>query len=231
MAGRLLSLLAEGPRLIVSLPTNSAELARAAAKGGADALKVHLHLRHDASGTRFGDLAEERAELERILALGLPTGIVPGAGDEVASPEEMQELVAMGMDFFDLYARDMPVWLVGFEGMTRTVAIDHATDVAEVGEFERLGFEMIEAAVVPHEGYGKPLSLTDLVTYGRVRRATELPMIVPTQRAIRPEEATLLAKEVGVNAVMIGAIVTGREPRSLQAATERFAAALAGTAS
>jgi len=228
VAGRILSLLAERPRLIVSLPANSPELARAAADGGAEALKVHIRVRHDASGTQFGSLAEERANLERILALGLPTGIVPGAGDHLPTLQEMQELAAMGLDFFDLYVHDTPAWLVGFAGMTRAVAISEVAQCDQLRDLEALGFELIEAAVVPHEGYGKPLSVADLVAYRQVRGATQLPIIVPTQRAIRPEEAPILLRETGVNALMIGAIVTGRKPTSLRAATEQFAAAMRG---
>ena len=226
MAGRLLSLLAEGPRLIVSLPENSPELARAAVEGGADALKVHLHITHQASGTRFGGLAEERQNLEEILSLGLPTGVVPGAGDSLASYEEMCELVKMGMDFCDLFARDMPGWMVCFSALTRAAAVDRGTDPRELLEYEALGIEMIEAAVVPREGYGQPLRLDDVVAYRRLRRATKLPIIVPTERAIRPEDVPLLVHQAGVNAVMIGAIVTGRDPVSLGAATKRFACAL-----
>jgi hypothetical protein len=227
VAGRLLASLGQGPQLIVSLPANSPELARAAADGGADALKVHLRVRHEASGTQFGGLAEEREALDAILSLDLPTGIVPGAGDSLPSRSEMDELAAMGIDFFDLYAGDMPVWLRSFDRMTRAVAIDHAASPDAVRELEAMGFEMIEAAVVPHEGYGRPLSVADLTAYRTVRRATSLPIIVPTQRAIDPEEAPVLVREAGINAVMIGAIVTGREPESLRAATQRFAAVLA----
>lgn len=228
MGGRFLSLLAEKPRLIVSLPANSPELARAAADGGAEALKVHLHVRHDASGTQFGSLAQERPNLEQILALGLPTGIVPGAGDRLPTPEEMGELVAMGLDFFDCYAHDTPAWLMRFAGMTRAVAISSAAQCDHLGDLEALGFELIEAAIVPHAGYGKPLTVADLVGYRQVRRATALPIIVPTQRDLRPEEALILLRETGINALMIGAIVTGRAPASLRAATERFAAAMRG---
>jgi len=228
VGGRFLSLLAEKPRLIVSLPANSPELARAAADGGAEALKVHLHVRHDASGTQFGSLAQERPNLEQILALGLPTGIVPGAGDRLPTPEEMGELVAMGLDFFDCYAHDTPAWLMRFAGMTRAVAISSAAQCDHLGDLEALGFELIEAAIVPHAGYGKPLTVADLVGYRQVRRATALPIIVPTQRALRPEEALILLRETGINALMIGAIVTGRAPASLRAATERFAAAMRG---
>lgn len=228
MAGRLLSLLAERPRLIVSLPSNSPELGRAAAEGGAEALKVHLHVRHEASGTEFGSLSQERAHLEQILALGLPTGIVPGGGERLPTPEEMRELAALGMDFFDLYAHDTPAWLVGFEGMTRAVAIDQSWDRLGLDQYAALGFELIEAAIIPHQGYGKPLCAADLAAYRQVRQATSLPIILPTQRAIRPEEAPLLVEWAGISALMIGAIVTGREPTGLRKATQRFAAALAG---
>jgi hypothetical protein len=227
VAGRLLSLLAEKPRLIVSLPRNSPELARAAAEGGADALKVHLHVRHEASGTEFGTLSQEREDLEQILALGLPTGIVPGAGDRQPSLEEMRQLAVMGVDFFDLYAQDMPAWLLGFEGMTRAVAIDHRWQPGMLDQYAALGLELLEAALIPHQGYGKPLSVADLAAYRRVRASTMLPIIVPTQRAIRPEEAPALVDWVGINALMIGVIVTGREAPSLREATQRFAAALA----
>ena len=227
MAGRLLSLLTEGRGLVVSLPQNSPELARAAAEAGADALKVHINVRHDASGTQFGSLAEERSALDEILSIGLPTGIVPGVADSLPSRQDMAELARMGIDFFDLYAHDMPPWMLGVEGMTRTVAMSDTTPIAALAEMEGLGFEMLEAAVVPHEGYGRPLSVADLTRYRRIRAATRLPIIVPTQRAVTPEDVPELMK-TGVEALMIGAIVTGREADSLHAATERFAAALRG---
>jgi hypothetical protein len=226
MAGQLLSLLAERPRLIVSLPANSAELGRAAAAGGADALKVHIHVTHDASGTRFASLAEERGNLEQILSLGLPTGIVPGAGERLPTREEMELLASMGMDFFDMYAEDMPAWLIGFQGMSRAVALHSPEEMDVLPDLEALGFELIEAALIPHAGYGRPLCAADIAAYHRLRRATKLPIIVPTQRAITPQEAAMLIQDISMNAIMIGAIVTGKEPDTLREATERFAEAV-----
>ncbi len=228
MAGRFLSLVTTGPRLIVSLPANSLALAQAAAEGGADALKVHLHVHHDASGTQFGNLEEERERLAEIVALGLPVGIVPGAGERLATREEMQALAEMGLDFFDFYAHDTPAWLVRFSKMTRAVAINSVAQGEMLKDLEMLGFEVIEAAVIPHEGYGRPLSVADLVAYRKVRAATKNPIIVPTQRAITPEEAPILIEDIGIEALMIGAIVTGREPESVRAATKRYAAAVRG---
>jgi hypothetical protein len=227
MAGRLLSLLGERPGLVVSLPANSPELAKAAAEGGADALKVHIHVHHDASGTQFGSLAEERDNLEQILALGLPTGIVPGTRESLPTPDEMQQLAAMGLDFFDMYADDMPDWLLHFGGMTRVVAVNAPEELSQLPGFEALGFDMVEAAIVPHREYGGPLTGLYQSRYQQVRKATRLPTIVPTQLALSPAEASLLVHSIGMNAIMIGAIVTGKKPDTLQRATRRFAAALA----
>ena len=53
--------------LMVSLPQNDPELARAAIRGGAQGLKIHINVHHHASGTHFGTWAEERNEIEAIL--------------------------------------------------------------------------------------------------------------------------------------------------------------------
>ena len=53
------------------------------------------------------------------------------------------------------------------------------------------------------------------------------PSDVPTERAIQPEDVAVLVGEAGINAVMIGAVVTGREAAGVQGAAERFAAAVA----
>ena len=48
--------------LIASLPRNDPQLAQAALDNGADVIKLHINLRHHASGTHFGALEEEQAD-------------------------------------------------------------------------------------------------------------------------------------------------------------------------
>jgi hypothetical protein len=137
----------------------------------------------------------------------------------------MKQLAQMGVDFFDLYLHDMPAWMLGVEGMTRAAALGPETPLDAVPRLASLGIELVEAAVIPHEGYGQPLSVADLLAYQQVREATGLPIIVPTQRAIRPEDVSALL-DTGVNALMIGVIVTGREAATVREATARFKAAM-----
>src|SRR5699024_489622 len=66
------------PTVLVSLPENDIDLAEAAVAAGAQVLKVHINANHQASGTAFGPLEEERDTIEGICDLGVPVGIVPG---------------------------------------------------------------------------------------------------------------------------------------------------------
>lgn len=223
---QIVEMLQNGPTLIMSLPANDPALARASAEGGADVLKIHIRVEHAASGTHFGTLAEERANIEGILqAFPGPVGIVAGA-DTPATPEEMDALAGMGIDFFDLYLSQMPAWMWEITGMARAVALESRYDIHQAIALENLGVDLIEAAIIPHEGYGKPLSVGDMVAYRALHDTVDVPIIVPTQRAIRPEEAPLITGECGIQGLMIGAIVTGKTAKSIEHAVRQFKMAL-----
>ena len=225
---RAVKLLTTGPTLIMSLPANDPALARAAKNGGADILKIHLRVEHAASGTHFGTLKDERAHIQQILDIFPgPVGIVAGA-DDPCTPDEMAELEKMGLDFFDLYISQMPAWMWRLTGMGRVVALEYGYTIYQALALENLGADMLEAAVIPHEGYGKPLTLADLALYRDLHDTVDLPIIVPTQRAITPEEATLITGACGIQGLMIGAIVTGRTPAEIETAVRRFKTALSG---
>jgi len=225
-AGRLLQLMVSRPALIVSLPRNDPDLARAAASGGADALKVHINVHHDASGTHFGSLAEERGAFERILsAVSIPVGIVTGAAT-MASRRDLDALREMGLDFFDAFAHHMPTWMLSFEGMARIAAIDASYSPQDLSLLESLGAQAFEAALIPHSEYGTPVTLRDVARYRALCAATRRPVIVPSQRKIEPSETALLVQQAGARAIMIGAIVTGSEALSIERSAAAFRAAL-----
>jgi len=114
-AGRTERMLRARFGLLVSLPRNDVEMARAALEAGADGLKVHIGLEHFASGLSTGGLEEEADAIAAICALGAPVGIVPGLGERQATRAEMLRLAEIGIDFFDLYAADMPAWMLAMD--------------------------------------------------------------------------------------------------------------------
>lgn len=223
--GRTEAMLAQGFHLLVSLPRNDLELARAALEAGAEALKVHMGLHHYASGMVTGPLEEEAERIAAIVELGLPVGIVPGAGESLATREEMRRLAQLGLDFFDLYAEDMPAWMLRIPDCPMSVMVAFSATCSPWGLVEHVADgsrpSMIEASVMPHEVYGQPLTAADVSLYAEIAHRSGLPVVVPTQKAVRPEEVPVLS-DAGASALLIGAIVTGTECASLAAATAEF---------
>jgi hypothetical protein len=223
------AMLADGFHLLVSLPRNDVELGRAALEAGADGLKVHIGLHHHASGLVTGTLDEEADRIAEIVALGLPVGIVPGAGEGLATRAEMLRLADLGVDFFDLYAEDMPAWMLCMDDCAMSVMVAFSSACDPWGLVERMADAsrpvMIEASVMPHEAYGQPLTAADVSLYAEIAHRSGLPVIVPTQKSIRPDEVAALS-DAGTAAALIGAIVTGTEVAGIVDATRRFRTAI-----
>jgi hypothetical protein len=210
--------------LLVSLPRNDAELARAAVDGGADALKVHINVRHAASGTQFGSFNEEKDRIAAIIDAGIPVGIMPGA-DTVATLDEMRAMHDMGVQFYDIYLRDLPTAYLDLRDIEGMPALGEGFDPASVGAVAEWGFRLLEASFVAHGDYGRPLAVDDLLRYAAVCNAFSGVVVVPTQKAIRPADVPRLV-EAGVRSLMIGKIVSGDTPSSIRAATESFRRAI-----
>lgn len=206
--------------LIMSLPQNDTALCRAVFEEGADAVKVHINVEHRASGSRFGRLAEERPALEKMLAEAKgPMGLMIGASVEAAA-QDVEAASQMGFDFFSVYAHHMPV-IGPTPSQAWMVACDGSYSLDEVAAMQRVGAQVLEASIMPGAEYGFPLSLRDLMRYSALRAHTQLPIVIPTQRAIRPEELRALAS-IGMNGLMIGAVVTGQEEASIRKTVRAF---------
>jgi len=211
--------------LIVSLPENSPELAMAAVEAGADALKVHINIKHRAAGTKFGSLDDERAALQEILDVAdVPVGIVPGEKD-VPGESEMKKLADMGFDFFDIKLKCLPEWMMKMKGLGRIVALEKDYAFDELMNINSVGADGVEAAIVSASEYGRELNVSDLQGYISVAISSKVPVVVPTQKAIRPSEVPIIS-DTGVKALMIGAVVTGKTVSSLKKATREYRIAI-----
>lgn len=219
------------PLLIASLPRNDPALARAALDGGADVLKVHINVQHHASGTRFGSFAEERPALAQILDLAgaRPCGIVPGATAELDAAE-LRALAEHGFDFLSLYLRHAaPDRLPPAQRLARMLALAHDDPPDLAGSLDQLPIQVCEVSIMAPDTYGQPLTYHDLARYAAIRRATRLPLVVPTQRRISPAAIPDLLR-IGIEGVMIGAVVAGTTVASWRDATAAFRRAIDGGA-
>ena len=210
--------------LLVSLPRNDVELAKAALNGGAQGLKIHINVEHFASGTKFGSFDEEKENLEKIVEAAreysASVGIVPG-GAPFATRAEFQMLAEIGIDYFDAYPGDAPAWTFDQDSLDVMLAAWNGASDEEIMSLEELGMTMCEASIMHHDDYGKPLSTLDMARYHDLAQTLSVPFIVPSQKLLLPTDQSLLQR-VGASGVLIGAIVTGREAATLETATRAF---------
>lgn len=223
---KLIKLLKEkSMTLIVSLPQNSSELAKAAQEGGADAIKIHMNIKHAASGIVFGDFEEEKMMIEDIMnKVKIPVGIVPG-NEVLPQEKDMAALKKMGIDFFDLFYNRIPNWMFDLKGFGKIAALDEDYSIDKLIELKDMRMDSFEAAVVPHSEYGKDLTVSDLQNYITIAVSSPLPVIVPTQKFIRVSDVPLLW-DAGISALMIGTIVAGDTPETIYEATKKYKSAI-----
>ncbi|SFA76023.1 hypothetical protein SAMN04488072_101437 [Lentibacillus halodurans] len=205
--------------LIVSLPSNDIETAKAAIAGGADALKIHLNVEHRASGNTFGSLKDNLAFFEQLVKeFNGPLGIVPGGNLENINKDELKSLEKLGFDYYSVYMKHMPSFMLDLE-LEKTVAGDSSYSIDTLKAMNCSAMDAFEASIVPGEKYGTALNFEDLLNYRLIVDALDIPVIVPSQRKITSSDIPHL-KSTGVKALMIGAVVTGDDVKSIEEATK-----------
>ncbi|WP_429351853.1 hypothetical protein [Paenibacillus sp. 4624] len=221
--GQLQAMLEQKPlSLIVSLPGNDLALAQAAREEGADALKVHFNVGHRASGNHFGSL-DEYTEVFRAIRSEFagPFGVVPSGSIEGTRREDVERLADLGFDFYSIYAHHLPSFMLQDHGLESTFAINNEYDVSLVASAAHFGFTALEASIVPGKEYGTPLSFADVLHYRQLVLQAGVPVLVPSQRKLVPEDVPVLHHS-GIKAIMLGAMVTGKTEDQLRRAVNSF---------
>lgn len=223
---KLLEVLKEQFTLMVSLPKNDPALAEAAIKAGAQCLKVHVNCHHFASDTHFGSWTEEKPVIEEILSVmgDVPLGIVTGEATQ-PSAKDLEEISESKIDFWDLFCRYTPPEYVDLRNLGRMVAIDSSWEPWLVESLGALGVNVIESSIIPRDLYRSDLNLEDVARYRRLAQCSPMPILIPTQKAIKPHQVSSLQR-AGAAGITIGAVVTGLEKAGIADATAAFAEAI-----
>lgn len=229
---RLLELLqSDRPTLCISLIENSAKLAKAVQEAGADGLKVHTNLFHSPSGTNIPSLEREADRLRELLeTVRIPVGIVP-RGRPGTTRAEVETLREMGFDFIDLYSKNVSPQILIVEGITKWIAPtpDYTPEMLAVLAYHPR-IDVIEAAFLPVETFGAPLSFDDIVRLQVGLKAlseSSKPLVMPTDRALTTADLPAL-REIGISNYLLGYAVTGSDEASICTATASFRQALDG---
>ncbi len=207
---RLVSLLNKEPfTLIVRLPENSVEMARAAQAGGADAVCI--------------DYSEDKDEIRKIIdAVNIPVGM--SLDGNVLSEEEMIGFKKAGFDFMDIPSNDAPDHLLKKGSFGRIIALGPDYGELDLTKLSDRPIDGLDAAVTAPEEYGKDMNVGDLQQYITIAMSTTLPVIVQAQKSIRASEVPIIW-DTGAKGMMIGRAVTGDTAASLKAVTKEYSSA------
>jgi hypothetical protein len=201
--------------VIVSLARHDLDLAKAAIGAGAFAIKVHLNAYHRATGTTFGSFPEERPFFEKLATLGMPLLVMAGQ-EKVPSAQEMDSLADLGFEGFNIYLSDMQPHLLQSRLRPMPALGEKSTD-QDLQKILDIPGAMMEASVASFADYGKPLNEADLARYRHITAKAGIPVIAPSQKRFTPEDMPEL-KAAGIAAPLLGVIVTGTTPESMEAA-------------
>jgi hypothetical protein len=198
--------------IAVSLPRHDITLAKAARDAGADAIKLHLNAYHRASGTTFGTFAEERPFFEEVATLGLPLLVMAGQ-EIVPTREEMDEMVDMGVEGFNVYFAHLQPHLLASAMRPMPAMADTSSD-ADLDKMNELDGAIIEASITSFSDYGLPLDESDLAGYWHVVQRTPHPVIAPSQKRFAAADVSRL-RSAGISGALLGVIVTSDDAQQM----------------
>ncbi|MFH1347804.1 MAG: hypothetical protein ABIH22_03850 [Candidatus Margulisiibacteriota bacterium] len=205
--------------LIVSLPKNDPALAQAAIKGGADALQLHLHVRG------IGGLKSEKSNLADILELSdIPVGIAPGNKNQ-STQKEIQEMIAMGFDFINLKRENLPSYYSKVKGVSKILGLGSRFTIDLVLGIGKYGADALDAAIIPTSEQGKNLVVGDLQNYISIVISAGIPVIIPTQRSIRPSEVAIIS-DTEAKGLMLTPVVIGTSANNIEKSVREFRVAV-----
>ncbi len=206
--------------LIVSLPVNSYEFAYEAVKNGADAVKLHVNVKHRVTKITHSSWKEIKTEALKIAnELNVPVGIVPGDCN-FTTKDDMQDMVRSGISFFDAYIEDIHLWMNDIE-MSKMFALNYGWDEKHLAHLEEEGADCIEMSIINPSDYGKRINVRDIMDYKEILKKTELPAFIPSQKNIYPEEVKQLLA-TGIRGLILGAIVTGDDLKTYGAIIKKY---------
>jgi hypothetical protein len=221
-AGRLLAKIRNGFALVMDLHANRSDLAHAAEEGGVDAIAVQINGEGIVGGGEFGSFELEEPYLREVReTVSLPVGINIGAM-RALTPKEWEAILSIGFDFVTMYAHDMPLFVLGDNRITKIAAVGSGYLLEQIRAIaENRLVDAVEMAYVSRKRYGTPLDLLDLSTVSLIAKATCKPILLPTQKAVKPEHIAFL-KASGCRGLVLNRFVAGTTPESYERAARWF---------
>lgn len=211
--------------LIIGSPaTNDYEVVKAFIDGGIDIVKLHLNMVHPVSKKKIGSFDEQK---DKILSLvneypNILWGLV--AGNILTNPKDFEEIdfleLSAYFDFIDLFYSSYTLHYLSMK-IDKMVAIDRLLSESELRFLGKYKFFSIEAAIVPKNFYGLPLTLEDIINYRTLIELTDIPVFIPTQKLIKPSDIDFLYS-IGAKGIVLGQVATSFNIETIKKTVNTF---------
>lgn len=200
---RLLDMLSKNPvTIIVKLPIDSKEYAKAAEASGADAIMINC----------------SPAAKDIISAVSIPVGLDISSGPD----KDIEKCLALKFDFINFHPSNIEK-LKGIR-KTKIASLDEEFSLDKLMSIPDKNVDAIDAAIIPASQAAKELVVGDLQNYIAIALSSNLPIIVPTQRNIRPSEVPIIW-DTGAKGMILTDVVLGESIKSMTKSLSEYRAA------
>jgi hypothetical protein len=210
-----------GAAVIVTLPHNSLEYAAAAEEAGVSALVVGIEKTELAFPGLFAGFDAQEQVIQGILStVSTPVGISIGEARPL-SRETWERIMGRGFSFVNMYAHQMPLFVLNDSRINKFVSIGPGymlEQVRAISEMEQV--VALEAAIVSSQAKLYPFGLLDLSTLSLISKLTTKPVFLRTQKKVVPSDIPLILKS-GVRGLTL-------DPSILEPGVEEYRHAVRG---
>lgn len=187
--------------LIVALQEYNPEIIETAVLAGADALQLPI------SAEIFKN-AKEKAKLADFLGkLKLPVGLAIDSKESLTA-KTAEAIVKVGFDFINAGIEHLSPVLLKIKGISKILELNSRYSLDEITLLSSDTFQALDAAILSTAEQGKNLVVGDLQNYISIVLSSGLPVIIPTQRDVRPSEVAILS-DTGARGLLLTPVVTG----------------------
>jgi hypothetical protein len=220
---RVLNVLPHGKEytVIANLPKNSVSLAIQAEQAGADAIMLNVDGDDSSYSGHFGsyDLHDVYIN-DTVSTVTVPCGIGIG-GAKPLTEEYWERIMATPFSFVEMYAHQMPLFVLSDSRVKKVVAIATGYILEQVRELSRLdGVEALDVAIVPPQARGNPFTALDYATLRLIADLSARPLLLRAQKRLTSSDMSKVLK-LGVKGLVA-------DPSTFSGTDETYKDELAG---
>lgn len=176
-------------------------------KNGINIIKFHINITHPVSNYKFKNWDKEKENLINLILENpnITVGLVPGNIKEDIEEINYIELESY-IDFIDIFIDSFTTYYLNIpKNIEKVVAINRVLNKEELKILDYLKISAIEASIIDKFEYGLPLTLDDILNYSQLVNNSTIPVLIPTQKYIKPKDIKLLY-EIGAKGIVLGGI-------------------------